>query len=51
MRHDAIRRRCLYHWVDYPDARRERLILARKAPQVRGPQETGPPEPAPAPTQ
>ena len=30
--HDAIRRRCLYHWVDYPDAARERLILARKAP-------------------
>ncbi len=32
--HDAIRRRCLYHWVDYPDAARERAILARKAPQV-----------------
>ncbi len=32
--HDAIRRRCLYHWVDYPDAAREREILARKAPQV-----------------
>jgi MoxR-like ATPase len=32
--HDAIRRRCLYHWVDYPDAARERLILARKAPEV-----------------
>ncbi|MBU6498651.1 MAG: MoxR family ATPase [Rhodospirillales bacterium] len=32
--HDAIRRRCLYHWVDYPDAKRERLILARKAPGV-----------------
>ena len=32
--HDAIRRRCLYHWVDYPDARRERQILARKAPGV-----------------
>jgi len=30
--HDAIRRRCLYHWVDYPDAPRERAILARKAP-------------------
>lgn len=30
--HDAIRRRCLYHWVDYPDAVRERAILARKAP-------------------
>ena len=32
--HDAIRRRCLYHWVDYPDAARERLILATKAPEV-----------------
>ncbi len=32
--HDAIRRRCLYHWVDYPDAARERSILARKAPQI-----------------
>jgi len=32
--HDAIRRRCLYHWVDYPDAPRERAILARKAPGV-----------------
>jgi len=32
--HDAIRRRCLYHWVDYPDAARERKILAAKAPGV-----------------
>ena len=32
--HDAIRRRCLYHWVDYPDAARERQILAHKAPGV-----------------
>jgi len=32
--HDAIRRRCLYHWVDYPDAVRERAILAAKAPSV-----------------
>jgi len=32
--HDAIRRRCLYHWVDYPDAVRERAILALKAPGV-----------------
>jgi MoxR-like ATPase len=32
--HDAIRRRCLYHWVDYPDATRERAILAAKAPLV-----------------
>ena len=32
--HDAIRRRCLYHWVGYPDAARERAILALKAPEV-----------------
>ncbi|WP_027283916.1 AAA family ATPase [Rubritepida flocculans] len=32
--HDAIRRRCLYHWVDYPDAARERAILKLRAPEV-----------------
>ncbi len=32
--HDAIRRRCLYQWVDYPSAARERAILAAKAPGV-----------------
>lgn len=32
--HDAIRRRCLYHWVDYPDAARERAILAMRAPGI-----------------
>ena len=32
--HDAIRRRCLYHWVGYPDAARERAILASRAPGV-----------------
>ena len=30
--HDAVKRRCLYHWVDYPDAARELDILRRKAP-------------------
>jgi MoxR-like ATPase len=30
--HDAIRRRCLYQWVDYPDAARERQILASRLP-------------------
>jgi len=30
--HDAVKRRCLYHWVDYPDAARELDILHRKAP-------------------
>ena len=34
--HDAIRRRCLYHWVDYPDGPRERAILAARAPEVSG---------------
>jgi MoxR-like ATPase len=32
--HDAVKRRCLYHWVDYPDAQREFEILRRKAPQA-----------------
>ncbi len=32
--HDALKRRCFYHWVGYPDAERERAILAAKAPQV-----------------
>lgn len=30
--HDALKRRCLYHWVDYPDAAREKEIIARKLP-------------------
>ena len=30
--HDAIKRRCLYHWVDYPDAARELAIVSRKCP-------------------
>lgn len=30
--HDAVKRRCLYHWVDYPDAERELAILRLKAP-------------------
>jgi MoxR-like ATPase len=29
--HDAVKRRCLYHWVDYPNAQRELEILRRKA--------------------
>jgi len=32
--HDAIKRRCFYHWVDYPDAARELEILKRKAPEA-----------------
>lgn len=30
--HDALKRRCLYHWVDYPDAVRELAIVERKLP-------------------
>src|SRR5690606_12517014 len=29
--HDAVKRRCLYHWIDYPDRARELEILRRKA--------------------
>ena len=32
--HDALKRRCLYHWIDYPDADRERRIVASKAPHA-----------------
>jgi MoxR-like ATPase len=32
--HDAVKRRCFYHWVDYPDAVRELEILKRKAPRA-----------------
>jgi MoxR-like ATPase len=32
--HDAIKRRCLYHWVDYPDALRELAILRCKCPRA-----------------
>ena len=32
--HDAVKRRCLYHWVDYPDMERERQILDLKAPGI-----------------
>ena len=34
--HDAVKRRCFYHWVDYPDAARELEILRRKAPKAAG---------------
>jgi MoxR-like ATPase len=35
--HDAVKRRCLYHWIDYPDARREVEIVRRR---VKGVSET-----------
>jgi MoxR-like ATPase len=33
--HDALKRRCLYHWVDYPDAARELAILQSRAPEAQ----------------
>jgi len=30
--HDALKRRCLYHWVDYPEAAQELEIIRRKVP-------------------
>jgi MoxR-like ATPase len=32
--HDAVKRRCLYHWVDYPDKMRELEIIRRKVPEA-----------------
>jgi MoxR-like ATPase len=32
--HDALKRRCLYHWVDYPNAERELEIVHRKVPEA-----------------
>ncbi|MEM8824771.1 MAG: MoxR family ATPase [Pseudomonadota bacterium] len=32
--HDALKRRCLYHWVDYPSHAREMEILAARAPEA-----------------
>lgn len=32
--HDALKRRCLYHWVDYPDFAREVEILKSRAPEA-----------------
>ncbi len=32
--HDALKRRCLYHWVDYPDFAREMEILRARAPDA-----------------
>ena len=32
--HDALKRRCLYHWVDYPDAARELQILHSRLPDI-----------------
>jgi len=32
--HDALKRRCVYHWIDYPDAAREAEILEFRAPGI-----------------
>ena len=32
--HDALKRRCLYHWIDYPSAEQEFEIVKRKIPAV-----------------
>ncbi len=32
--HDALKRRCLYHWVDYPDAARELAIVRARVPGI-----------------
>src|SRR4051795_11907463 len=32
--HDALKRRCLYHWVDYPDADRELAIVKSRVPGI-----------------
>lgn len=33
--HDALKRRCFYHWVDYPDAERELQIITTRVPGIR----------------
>jgi MoxR-like ATPase len=32
--HDAVKRRCIYHWIDYPTVEREMAILQKKAPET-----------------
>jgi MoxR-like ATPase len=32
--HDALKRRCFYHWIGYPDAERELEILRLRAPEL-----------------
>ena len=32
--HDALKRRCLYHWIDFPGLEREVEIVAARAPEV-----------------
>ncbi len=32
--HDALKRRCVYHWIDYPTPARESAIIQRKVPEL-----------------
>jgi MoxR-like ATPase len=34
--HDALKRRCLYHWIAFPDAERERAIIDARVPGLAG---------------
>ena len=34
--HDALKRRCLYHWIDYPDFEKEYAIVRSRLPRVEG---------------
>jgi MoxR-like ATPase len=34
--HDALKRRCLYHWIDYPDISRVAAIIRRRVPAAAG---------------
>jgi MoxR-like ATPase len=35
--HDALKRRCLYHWIDYPDVERVAAIIRRRVPDAAEP--------------
>jgi MoxR-like ATPase len=39
--HDALKRRCLYHWIDYPDLTRAAEIIRRHVPSAAEPLTTG----------
>jgi MoxR-like ATPase len=32
--HDALKRRCLYHWIDYPDLEKEKQIIQARIPRI-----------------
>jgi MoxR-like ATPase len=35
--HDALKRRCLYHWIEYPDSERVAAIIRRRVPAAAAP--------------